>query len=569
MVEARTENEFASELLREVEVLSIDIADIAGNVREMAAFVGRQQEIFERLRTTAEGLRRALGDIDFAGKETNQVASDTSAIAVESIEAVGSAFNSINQMVTSVQGIEERLGALDVSLKGIRGMSTNVQSISRETNLLALNAAIEAAHAGDAGRGFAVVASEVKNLAHEADTVTEKIQNTVGSLSQNVGQLIDKSSAAIKLADGVHDGVKVINGVIEHFHTAVSTVEGKVFTIASAVTDSLNLCDEVNQEIDQFFGGVKKMTGDLGQANERVEEALLNAEWVMNLVAGSGFRTADTPFIDALSAATARVTETLESAVARGEIGVDDLFDEDYQPVPETDPPQFTTRFTGLTDRLLPPIQESMIAFDSRVVYCAATDRNGYVSTHNQARSKSAESDAAGNRVDCRNRRMYNDRTGLRAARNTESFLLQAYRRDMGDGKFVLMRDLSFPIKVSGRHWGSLRLGYEKRKRERLKLSLPAEVHVEGSKIPLRCRTTDISVDGCFIESLTPLSVGTGVELKLLGCETRPIPAKVASCHPQVGNGIQFIKVPPGDREVLARYIYAQMANKSAEAIDA
>ena len=55
---------------------------------------------------------------------------------------------------------------------------------------------------------------------------------------------------------------------------------------------------------------------------------------------------------------------------------------------------------------------------------------------------------------------MFNDRTGLNAGRNTRPFLLQAYRRDMG-GQFIMMKDISAPIMVQGRHWGGLRIGYK------------------------------------------------------------------------------------------------------------
>ena len=39
-------------------------------------------------------------------------------------------------------------------------------------------------------------------------------------------------------------------------------------------------------------------------------------------------------------------------------------------------------------------------------------------------------------------------------------FLLQTHRRDMGGGNFVLMKDLSSPIHVRGRHWGAFRMGF-------------------------------------------------------------------------------------------------------------
>jgi methyl-accepting chemotaxis protein len=37
---------------------------------------------------------------------------------------------------------------------------------------------------------------------------------------------------------------------------------------------------------------------------------------------------------------------------------------------------------------------------------------------------------------------------------------LQTYRRDMGAGEYALMKDVSAPIMVAGRHWGGLRLAY-------------------------------------------------------------------------------------------------------------
>ena len=43
---------------------------------------------------------------------------------------------------------------------------------------------------------------------------------------------------------------------------------------------------------------------------------------------------------------------------------------------------------------------------------------------------------------------MFNDRVGLAAGRNTEDFLLQAYRWDMGGGTFAMMKDISAPIIV-------------------------------------------------------------------------------------------------------------------------
>ncbi len=136
------------------------------------------------------------------------------------------------------------------------------------------------------------------------------------------------------------------------------------------------------------------------------------------------------------------------------------LFDESYRPVQGSDPVQYTTRFTELCDRVLPAIQEPVLAIDPGIVFCAAVDRNGYLPTHNAKFSKPQGRDPVWNAANARNRRKFDDRTGLRAARSTKRFLLQTYRRDMGGGQFALMKDLAVPITIRGRHWGAIRLAY-------------------------------------------------------------------------------------------------------------
>ncbi|RYI29166.1 MAG: methyl-accepting chemotaxis protein, partial [Acetobacteraceae bacterium] len=85
---------------------------------------------------------------------------------------------------------------------------------------------------------------------------------------------------------------------------------------------------------------------------------------------------------------------------------------------------------------------------------------NGYLPTHNARFSRPQGHDPVWNAANCRNRRIFADRVGLKAGRNTAAFLLQVYRRDMGGGNFRIMIDVSAPIIVRGRPWGGLRLAY-------------------------------------------------------------------------------------------------------------
>lgn len=156
------------------------------------------------------------------------------------------------------------------------------------------------------------------------------------------------------------------------------------------------------------------------------------------------------------------ISAAFEAAVAGGEIGLAQLFDEAYRPIEGSQPAQHLTAFNALTDRLLPTIQERFLALDPKVVFCIAADRNGYIPTHNRAYCQPQRpGDVAWNTAHSRWRRIFNDRTGLASARNTRPFLLQTYRRDMGGGQFVLLKEAAVPIVVQGRHWGGLRLAFK------------------------------------------------------------------------------------------------------------
>ena len=115
---------------------------------------------------------------------------------------------------------------------------------------------------------------------------------------------------------------------------------------------------------------------------------------------------------------------------------------------------------SSFTDRILPPIQDPIQKSDPRIVFCVAWAKGGYLPTHNPNYRLPQGPDPVWNNANCRNRRLFNDRAVKKVAANTKPFLLQTYRRDMGGGNFVLMKDLSSPISVRGRHWGAFRMGF-------------------------------------------------------------------------------------------------------------
>jgi len=132
-----------------------------------------------------------------------------------------------------------------------------------------------------------------------------------------------------------------------------------------------------------------------------------------------------------------------EYLVTSGKLTMAQMFDTFYIPIPNTAPQKFHTQYDRLCDTVLQTILDKYLAKDPKLLFVVAVDRNGYLPTHN---SKSQD----------RSKRVFNDRTGLAAARNTQPFLLQKYNRDTGE----TMYDLSVPIYVHTKHWGAVRFGY-------------------------------------------------------------------------------------------------------------
>ncbi len=185
-------------------------------------------------------------------------------------------------------------------------------------------------------------------------------------------------------------------------------------------------------------------------ANKAVIEEFVNAAQAI-----------DGPMVTMCTEAAQTLAQRMTEALNAGQIDLQGLFDDDYVPIAGSDPLQYRTRFVDLTDQLFPPIQEPIVSRDSRIVFCAAVDRNAYLPTHNAAYSKPQRpDDPVWNTANCRNRRIFDDRAGLLAARNTKDFLVQSYVRDMGGGNRQVLKEADCPITINGRIWGNLRLAY-------------------------------------------------------------------------------------------------------------
>ncbi len=449
------------EIANRVGSLSVAIAAVSGDVGDTSERVREQSESFRGIHKRALSMSEQSAVVSSAAQRALTISEDAEGRMVETSGNLSAMVSDVGQLTEQVTKIAAQLDGLQAALDQVARVSRHVAGISRQTNLLSLNASIEAARAGQHGKGFMVVAGEVKELSNQAGQATAEIGETIEQLNKELGALRDAAQSATGLAGTITERTSGVGGEID----AIPVTLGKVREAQQDIVNASATIDEsilaTQHDIDALTVNVEQSAASLAKADAALSDVTDDAETLTALSAQMGVETYDTIYINAAKTAASKISDAFNAAVLSGRISERDMFDDMYQPISGSAPLQHMTRFTALTDALLPDIQEPLLQLSGKVVFCAAIDKNGYIPTHNRKFSHPQRyGDEAWNSANSRNRRIFDDRVGLAAGKSTRPFLMQAYRRDMGNGEFRMMKDVSAPIYVNGRHWGGLRLAY-------------------------------------------------------------------------------------------------------------
>lgn len=443
-----------------------EIVDIAGSVNDVVRNVFSKAARINDVAVAAEQMIQANETISASAERAQG-----SAVAVReglsvATGAIRDGLNGARANVATLSEAATRFSSIleeaTETVQRVSESSASINSVAREIQLISINAGVEAARSGAAGRGFAVIANAVKDLAEQTRAATAENARQLTALAETIERLArqsrdseEKARAATAHNETISERLEAFDEFGRRVHRLVEDIDA----VTAPVNENIRVCGNVIDQLDSVLADMDASKASYVDASRRIDSLVKTSQELVEYIAGSAVQAKDSRLITAAQETAAAVAAVFEKALADGTISLEALFDADYRPIPGSNPLQHLTRFTTLTDRLLPALQEPVLQVDPRIVFCAAVDRNGYLPTHNRVFSKPLSPDPVWNTANCRNRRIFNDRTGLSAGQNTKRFLVQTYRRDMGGGVFALMKDISAPIRVRGRHWGGLRIG--------------------------------------------------------------------------------------------------------------
>lgn len=440
--------------------VTVGCTDVAGIVEAVI----KSSEV---LRAEHEALRGTVSALEADQDKVAQASDEARLLSERAIERLGegtqliqSSLGQIASLLDLVDTLGQHVTSFSAAMEQVKRSAKDIEDIAETTNILALNATIEAMRAGDAGRTFAVVASEVKSLASDTRKATEEIASTIDALGDEaavvIGRIEEGSGASAQAKESVariENTIASVGGLVEEVDKQNDVIARSTGTISSHV-------DAVQQVLTSFDAAARTNEEQLQGAHSRMEELEMTASEMFDSLVQAGLSPQDSVMVEKAQQRALEVAKSVEDAIAKGEISAAQVFDQNYEPIPGSNPQRFRTGLSEWADRVWQPMLDATTKSDTNIQAAACTDTKGFLPTHLSDKSRAPTGDLAHDTKYCRNGRILFEAIDKKAKASTAPYMMAVYRQE-GDGtNYEVVRNVYIPVYINGRRWGDFEIAY-------------------------------------------------------------------------------------------------------------
>ena len=402
-----------------------------------------------------------------AGKGFAVVATEVKSLARQTEDAIGHVSGQASAIGQTTAGAVAMVGGIATQVRDVSAIASEVSAATDQQRQATAEITQSIAVAAENSHAVADRAAAMLTEVAAAESAALRFRDLAGSVSTGVSDLRRRINLVLRSSDAGNRRREPREPLTLRFTASADGVPAAGHTIDLSPNGALLAAGGpetlVGKTIPVEFERVGPIScqvravSTIGMHVAFAEPAAAQKSRIAEVLQEA--RTLNTAYIARCQEGAAAVATAFERALTAGEITEANLFDRRYTEIEGTEPRQHLSPTTALCDRLLPAIIDRVKDADPRIAFFAAVDAGGYLATHNREYGKPQRpGETVWNTANSRNRRIYDDRAGILAARNTLPFIVQTYPRDMGGGTVVMLKEFDAPITVRGRHWGAMRL---------------------------------------------------------------------------------------------------------------